>query len=175
MLTPTGRRATLALLFAGTLGACHARMGNGWDWNRMRSQPKYTPWGKSRFFRDGKAMQLAPAGTVSRESAADTADRGLGTDDAVLGASRFRIFCALCHGDRGDGVSVVASNMGSPRPPSLLSDSVRQVPPDRIDSVIDHGYGRMPALGPALSAADRRAVIAYLRDLQRQVPTRHAP
>ncbi|MGH7524975.1 MAG: c-type cytochrome [Gemmatimonadales bacterium] len=171
----TWRCACFTLLFVGSLGACHERMGKGWDWNRMRSQPKYTTWGKSGFFADGKAMQLPPAGTVSRESAADTADHGAGANDTVLGASRFRIFCALCHGDRGDGVSVVASNMEPPRPPSLLGDSVRRLSPDRIDSIIDHGYGRMPALSPALSAADRRAVITYLRELQRHAATPPAP
>lgn len=171
----TWRRAILAVLFSGSLGACHERIGTGWDWNRMRSQPKYVPWGKSGFFADGKAMQLPPAGTVSRESAGDLGESGPGAEDTILGASRFRIFCALCHGDRGDGVSVVASNMEPPRPPSLLVDSIRRLSAGRIDSLINRGNGRMPALGAALSAADRRAVIAYLRALQRHAATHQAP
>jgi mono/diheme cytochrome c family protein len=150
---------TIALL---ALAACRDRIGTGWDWNRMREQPKAVAYGPSAAFVNGMAMQAAPAGTVARE-----VDSALsGPVDIVRGADRFHIYCAVCHGERGDGQSIVASNMEPPRPPSLLSDSIRGFTAGHLDQVMIHGYGRMPGLGAVLTAEDRRAVRAYIARLQ---------
>jgi len=37
----------------------------GFDFERMRRQPKYLSYGESRFFPDGRAMRVPPAGTVA--------------------------------------------------------------------------------------------------------------
>jgi mono/diheme cytochrome c family protein len=146
-------------------GACSDRMGEGWDWNRMRTQPRYTPFDSSTFFADGKAMQAPPAGTIARESGNDGATPGAATLDD--GASRFDIFCAVCHGSSGNGESVVGSNMDPPKPPSLLSPAIRALSDAQLDAVITDGFGHMPSYAAELTPADRRAVIAYLRTLQR--------
>lgn len=174
--------AILAALVAGA-SACSDRVGSGWDWERMRVQPRYAPYGASAFYPDGKAMQAPPAGAVPREAVAraetDSADTTLlaATLLAAMpaaqldrGATRFHIFCAVCHGERGNGVSVVASNMDDPKPPSLLAASIRALSAARLYAVISDGFGQMPSYASELSAADRWAVIAYVRALQRSQP-----
>jgi mono/diheme cytochrome c family protein len=109
-------------------------------------------------------MQLPPAGTMSRE---------MGGAVTVLpaaamlarGSSQFRIYCAVCHGDRGDGVSVVAGNMDDPKPPSLIVPPVSALPVSEIVSVIASGMGPMPSFAQELSPADRAAVAEYVRTL----------
>lgn len=167
----------LAALAVAT-SACSDRVGQGWDWERMRSQPRYNGYGASAFFRDGKVMQAPPPGTMPHEAlgerARETAARAAAASPSAellrRGADRFHIFCAVCHGERGDGRSNVAANMDPPRPPSLLTAPMRELSSDSLHAVITRGSGRMPSYAPDLSVADRWAVEAYVRSLQLRQP-----
>jgi mono/diheme cytochrome c family protein len=155
----------LALSLALMLSACSERVGQGWDWKRMRLQRRYDAFGANAMFADGSAMRAPPVGTVARE----TLPTGMRPQtDLVRGASRYHIFCAVCHGERGDGVSIVASDMDDPKPPSLVASPARDLAPDKLFETITTGVGRMPPFASQLSAADRWQVIAYLAELQRR-------
>ena len=146
---------------------------------RMSEQPRYDVYESSRFFRNGMTMQASPAGTVSRGVVLDPV-RGTGRTPSggyaseaplpvtpstiALGRSRFRIYCAVCHGVNGDGQSVVASNMNERRPPSLRSPAIRALPPGFLYEVIRNGFGRMPSYASELPVDQRWAVVAYIRD-----------
>lgn len=158
------------------VSGCSERIGNGWDWNRMRTQPKYQPYRSSAFFADGKAMQLPPAGTVSRESGVVSA-APIAVNDRVIarGASQFHIYCAVCHGERGDGASIVALNMEQPRPPSLITPPVSLMPARVVATVIANGAGAMPPFAAELAPADRQAVAAYVGTLQSGAGVARAP
>jgi mono/diheme cytochrome c family protein len=151
------------------------------DFERMRVQQRYHLYGSSSVFANGQAMQAPPAGTVARETAADTGVIGTGvlrgaavtTIPIMLtaaqragGAKSFRIYCAVCHGSAGFGGSTVAENMGPPRPPSLRSARLVAAPPGYIFTVATHGLGRMPSYAPVLTATERWAVVAYIKQLQ---------
>ena len=171
-MTRTKRMGLSLAAMIVVASGCSDRIGKGWDWNRMRSQPRYEPYRDSKFFADGKAMQLPPTGTVSRESGEEAAIPIVVTDALIArGASRFRIYCAVCHGDRGDGVSIVASNMEQPRPPSLIVPPVSLMPASVIATVITNGAGTMPSFASELSHADRQAVAAYVGTLQSKTAT----
>lgn len=164
------RRLTLLVAALTALAACTDRMGRGWDWSRMREQPRYEPYGAGAAFADGKAMQAAPPGTVSRES--DDSAATLPTDLAAAalvarGGDRFAIYCAPCHGERGTGDGLVGVNMDPPRPPSLVDAPRSALGAGRIYSVVTQGFGRMPPFASQLAAADRWAVVAYVGALQR--------
>jgi mono/diheme cytochrome c family protein len=155
-----------------TTGACADRPSKHWDWERMRAQPRYEPYGASAYFADGMAMRVPPNGTVPRQvEMAGTDSLTVTTPTAAMlerGANRFHIFCAVCHGERADGVSIVARNMDDPKPPSLLTPRTRAFPPGQVAAIITLGVGRMPSYAAELSTADRWAVVAYLRELQRR-------
>lgn len=154
------------------IGACADRPSKHWDWERMRAQPRYEPYGASAYFADGMAMRAPPSGTVPRQAqmAANDSLAVNAPSSAMLarGATRFHIFCAVCHGERADGVSIVAHNMDAPKPPSLLTPRARGFPPSQVVAIITLGLGRMPSYAAELSTKDRWAVVAYLRDLQRR-------
>lgn len=151
------------------------------DLERMIDQRNVRPYAPSALFSDGRAMRPPPAGTISRarvvgeplltDGAADgrlAARIPLPVDRDLLerGRNRFDVFCAACHGLRGDGRSPVARNMDLRKPPSLLEQPVTDFPPGRIFQVISLGYGLMPSYAWALGVRDRWAAVAYLGALQ---------
>lgn len=159
--------AILAVVFGTVATACADRGDRGWDWNRMRKQPRYEPYGASSVFADGKVMQAPPAGTVSREAAVEPVSIKTIPASVRRGGNRFQIFCAACHGERGDGNSVVASNMDRPKPPSLLAEPARALSTEQLVAIVTNGFGRMPSFAAELSPTDREAVALYVKDLQR--------
>jgi len=165
VMQSTAQLALLAIVGA----ACSDRIGKGWEWERMRSQPRYEPYGPSTVFPNGMAMRSSPAGTIARESAPLTEPPwGAGQANMATvrrGASRFAIYCAVCHGTRGDGVSVVGSNMDPPRPPSLLAPPASTLSARDLVRVMTDGFGRMPSYAAELSAPERWAVAAYIATL----------
>jgi len=151
------------------------------DFERMRLQQRYDLYGRSGVFANRSSMQAPPAGTVTRESVQDTGVVGTGSSDGrpietvpialtaetiVLGERKFRIYCAVCHGEGGFGGSIVAENMGRPRPPSLRSDSMLARPDGYIFDVATHGKGRMPSYAVELTPTERWAIVGYIRLLQ---------
>ena len=173
------------MLLALGLGGCRGQPRVDQALQRMREQPRYDPYERSGFFANGAAMQPPPEGTIARERVLDrrlatgrSSDGSLLAEVPVLvtadllarGRSRFEIFCAACHGVGGYGGSVVAYNMVERRPPSLRQPELRSMPAGYFYNVIQSGLGRMPSYAAELPVADRWAVVAYLRQLQRSGP-----
>lgn len=153
----------------------------GFDFERMLDQHKYEAYERSSAFADGMVMRTPPEGTIARESVLGPPELLDGARDGVdverlpvpltrellvRGQERFRIFCATCHGELGDGRSQVAENMTLRPPPSLHEPRLRAYPPGRLFRVVSRGYGLMPSYAPELSLADRWAVVAYVQALQ---------
>lgn len=156
------------LLIAGlVLAGCSEKIGRGWDWNRMRTQPKYQPYGASDFFRNGLAMRVPPAGTVARDAAVAVWPVQSGPAVLTAGAHVFQVYCSVCHGEAANGESIVASNMIGFKPPSLLTDAVRALPDSIIYTVVTNGLGHMPAFSGTLSVRERQEVAVYVAHLAR--------
>jgi mono/diheme cytochrome c family protein len=146
----------------------------------MYSQNKYTPLAPAQTWPDGRSARPLTAGTVpySAGTAAGTSSgvRGEETplqkdhaDDSLVnlqrGQQRYDIFCAPCHGVAGDGDGYIVRR-GFPKPPSYHIDRLRSVPDAYLEQVIDHGDGVMYGYGDRIDAADRWAIVGYLRALQ---------
>jgi mono/diheme cytochrome c family protein len=182
--------ATLAIgcvLLASAMSACtkSSERERG-DFERMRIQQRDEPYAATGRRASEERMRQPPAGTMSVESEADTGAIGSGMSagqpvaavplditPALLATGRddFHVYCAVCHGAGGFGGSIVAANMGAPRPPSLRSAAVRALPAGYVFTVATHGIGRMPPYAPQLTARERWAVVAYLEELQRATST----
>jgi mono/diheme cytochrome c family protein len=78
----------------------------------------------------------------------------------------FNNSCIVCHGPGGEGDGTVESH-GYPRPPSLMSEKVRNYTDGRIFNIVSMGQNIMPSYAAQFSQSDRWAVIHYLRALQR--------
>jgi mono/diheme cytochrome c family protein len=82
------------------------------------------------------------------------------------GQQRFNITCAMCHGAAaaGDGIT---KKYGLTTVVSLQDERIRKMSDGEIFNTITHGKNTMLAYGPTVIVADRWAIIAYLRALQR--------
>ena len=135
----------------------------------MSDQKKLAEWERSSIFRNGRVLQAPAAGSVSREQ--DTGNLLIEKPPMTLalvkrGHERFNIFCSECHGYGGDADGMVVQR-GFPRPPSFHEAQLVAAPDAYFVDVITHGHGVMYSYADRVPPADRWAIAAYIRALQR--------
>lgn len=161
-----------------------------WLFPGMKEQPKLVQQTASKFFADGRSDREAPAGTVA--SSFGPAGQPLKDDDFLYlgktadgsfargfpktlkvdmkllerGRDRFTIYCSPCHGAVGDG-NGITKKYGMGATPSYHDDRLRKMAEGEIFNTITNGKGQMNPYADKLKPADRWAVIAYVRALQR--------
>jgi mono/diheme cytochrome c family protein len=161
----------------------------------MDNQPKFRAQHASPLFADGRAMRRRVEGTVARGGlqADEHYERGLRGDawaadfplqvrvDMALlqrGRERYEIYCLPCHGAAGYGDGMVNKratelmNLGTNgttwvQPKSIHDADVREQPVGQLYNSIANGVRTMPAYGPQIPVADRWAIVAYVRALQK--------
>ncbi|MGI4747114.1 MAG: c-type cytochrome [Janthinobacterium lividum] len=141
----------------------------------MYSQGKAKTWDASKFFPNQQSMREPPDGAVPVEEANPDVAQPPSATQAMLerGEQRFNIFCAPCHARTGEGDGMIVQR-GFPHPPSFNGDRLRQASAQHFYDVITNGYGVMYSYGERVTSADRWAVIAYIRALQRSQGTPEA-
>ena len=82
------------------------------------------------------------------------------------GQERFNITCAMCHGETAAG-NGITKQYGLATVVSLQDERIRKMSDGEIFNTITNGKNTMMAYGPNIIVADRWAIIAYLRALQR--------
>jgi mono/diheme cytochrome c family protein len=146
----------------------------------MYDQPKFKPFAANTFYPDKASSRPLVEGTVPRGSLIDDELLASGKINGKLadlfpfpvtratvmrGQDRFNTFCSPCHGRLADGGGMIVAR-GFPRPPSLLSDSLRVEPAGFFFDVMTNGFGRMYSYARSVPVGDRWAIVAYLRSLQ---------
>ena len=79
------------------------------------------------------------------------------------GEALYRTYCALCHGDGGDGDGELARHYR--RMPPLTAPHVLNYPDGFVYAIVREGGRNMPRFGDALSVDERWALIHYLGTL----------
>jgi mono/diheme cytochrome c family protein len=82
------------------------------------------------------------------------------------GQQRFNITCAMCHGATAAG-NGITKQYGLATVVTLQDERIRKMSDGEIFNTITNGKNTMMAYGPNIIVADRWAIIAYLRALQR--------
>lgn len=147
----------------------------------MDFQEKFEPQEANPMFADGRAMRPPVAGTVARGflredtrfyegreadgSYVDTLPVALTTDLLHRGRDRYNIYCAPCHGEAGDGRGIVVER-GFVPPPNFGAQTVRDMQDGYLYEVIKNGVRTMPSYAQQVAAADRWAIVSYIRALQ---------
>lgn len=185
----------LLLIFGVTIIAVMVVAGKRGDMSRrppielfpdMDRQPKLRPQAANSFFQDGLSSQQPIAGTIARGSAwqdsPENTGRIPGTTNFVAtipvpvtqqllarGQQRFNINCAPCHGSQGDGKGIT-SKFGMTVIADLHDVQARKVPQQsdgELFNTISNGKLLMQGYAANVTIADRWAIIAYVRALQR--------
>lgn len=150
----------------------------------MDSQEKFEPQEANPFFADTRAMRAPVTGTVARGFLKEDARfyRGRKADGSFVtgnpvaltmdfmrrGQDRYEIFCAVCHGLVGDGRGIIMTgNYGFVPAPTYHSELVRDQPDGYFYDVIVNGIRTMSGYAQQIPVADRWAIVAYVRALQR--------
>jgi mono/diheme cytochrome c family protein len=149
----------------------------------MDDQPKVLPQTASDFFFDGASMREPVPGTVPigglKEDAAFFTGKGpegqfvatipVTVDEALLerGRQRYVIYCQPCHDARGDGKGILFQR-GSVPTASFHQEKILKYADGQIFDVITNGFGLMAGYRWPIHPADRWAIVAYVRELQRE-------
>jgi mono/diheme cytochrome c family protein len=155
----------------------------------MDNQPKVRPQAASNFFRNGAAMREPVAGTIAvgslREDTAFytgmqpdgqfVATSPVTVDEALQarGRARYRIYCEPCHDARGDGRGILFQRANVPTA-SLHQEKILKYADGELFEIITNGRGLMSGYRWPIPPADRWAIIAYVRELERQRQARTA-
>jgi hypothetical protein len=153
-------------------------------WDDMKHQQKFKAQAPIvGIFADGRSNRLAPADTVARghlRQEASVVDTGIENgmyvgkmpvpvtmDLLKQGQTKFNIYCAPCHDQTGMGKGIVPTRVPTWQPSNLTEDRVVQFADGDIFNVITNGRRTMPAYQYQITIADRWAIVAYVRVLQR--------
>lgn len=184
------RQSNLILPFAAAAFALLGCRGQISDKNPlfikhgMEFQPRLNAYEGDTFFADGRNMRTPPAGTVARgllKAEDDYWRGGPDTGEAIQkipfavtaeimdrGQERFKIYCSPCHGQTGIGNGIVVQKGYLP-PPNFSDSRLLEVTDGYIYRAISNGIRNMPSYGKQIPEADRWAIVAYVRALQRSM------
>jgi mono/diheme cytochrome c family protein len=148
----------------------------------MDDQPKVLPQTASTFFYNGSAMREPIPGTIPigglKEDGAFFTGKGpdgqfvatipVTVDDALLerGRQRYAIYCQPCHDARGDGKGILFQRANVPTA-TFHQEKIQKYPDGQIFDIMSNGQGLMPAYRWPIPPADRWAIIAHIRELER--------
>jgi mono/diheme cytochrome c family protein len=148
----------------------------------MYNQPRYETYEASSLFSDGTSSRLLVEGTVPRgwlredrayvtgsvDDSTFVAELPFQLSEEILrrGQERYGIYCAVCHDAAGTGRGMVVRR-GYKQPPSFHIDRLRQEEVGYFYDVISRGFATMPSYASQIPSADRWAIVAWVRALQR--------
>jgi mono/diheme cytochrome c family protein len=192
-LSPRSRFAMVLVLAGAGLVGCRGTTSPNPPIHpnlNMDFQERFEEQEANPFFADEAAMRQPVLGTVARGRLRTTAEAPVLMGRTAAGAyvdripapvtldllqrgqQRYTIFCSTCHGIAGDGRGIVmvgnaGQGFGFTPAPTYHSEYLQGVPDGYLFEVITNGVRTMPSYAQQIPPADRWAVVAYIRALQR--------
>jgi hypothetical protein len=155
----------------------------------MDDQPKVRSQTASTFFFNGASMREPVPGTIPvgglKEDTAFFTGKGadgqfvatipVPVDEPLLerGRQRYEIYCQPCHDARGDGRGILFQRANVPTA-SYHEEKFLKYADGQIFDVITNGTGLMAGYRWPIPPADRWAIVAHVRELQRERQARAA-
>ena len=185
-IRPRMKRISLLLGIAIILGGCRGSLKEDPPIHinpNMDAMERFEAQEANPFFEDGRAMRPPVPGTVARgmlrEDVAFHTGRNADGDYVQImpveytvefanrGRERYDIYCSVCHGVAGDGQGIVMTGGYGFVPIGFHNDRLRTIEDGYLYEVITQGVRSMPAYAQQIPIADRWAIVAYVRALQR--------
>ncbi len=147
----------------------------------MDSQDKFKAQSVNSFFADSSAMRLPVEGTIAQNKYFGDSKYNSGKDidgnfidnPELLtvelinrGGERFNIYCAVCHGIKGDGRGNITKYKYPIPPTSFQQEWLIEKKDGHYYNVITNGIRTMPSYKHQIPVKDRWAIISYVRKLQ---------
>lgn len=171
------------LAFLALISCDYDRRTTGWDYaGDMINSQAYETYAPNPVFADGKTMQPPVKGTIprgfmpyiyqktdeDRALAAQTLENPLeiAPENLEQGKVAYQVYCAICHGDKGDGQGkLFVSKKYNYPPASLISEKMRANQEADIYHVITVGWGIMGEHGSMISPDDRWKIAMYVKQV----------
>lgn len=151
----------------------------------MKHSVPYDTFAPNPVTRDGKTLQAPVAGTLPRgvmpyhyttspEDAAKAKETvnplPVTPENVARGKKLYGVFCAVCHGENGDGNGPVSAKYI--KPPSFGDAFMGNMSQGWIFHVITHGNAKiMPSYGSQIDPEDRWKITQYIaQELQKKKP-----
>jgi mono/diheme cytochrome c family protein len=149
----------------------------------MKRQPKLRPQKPNAFFADQMSSRLPVPGTLAREAPFEDLPLYTGTlpgstnfvetnplpitaELLARGRERFTVFCSPCHSAAGDG-NGITTKYGMLRAGNYHEARLVRMADGEIFNTITKGKNQMSSYASQVPVADRWAIVAYVRALQR--------
>jgi len=183
-------RAAIAVAAVAAMAGCRGGISEDPPFHLipdMDDQPKFKAQAANEFFSDGRAMRPLVDGTLAQGQFHE--DEGPYTgknpdgsflsrvpyavDEKLLarGEERFNIYCSPCHDKTGSGAGLVVKRptpeRSYPTPINLASEHTRSLRDGEIFDIVSNGVRNMPSYRTQVPAADRWAIVTWVRVLQR--------
>ena len=134
-------------------------------------------------FADGKVAREPVPGTIARghvpyyfedtEEDRKRAGRELvnpfnAMHDQVIEEAKnnYTIYCAVCHGDKGDGQGTIVKSGKFPPPPSYFREDILALPEGQMFHSIHYGKNLMGSYAGQLTKEERWQVVSYIKQMQ---------
>jgi len=82
------------------------------------------------------------------------------------GKKLFNIYCAICHGEKGDGQGTLPGTGKFPNPPSFYSEALLNKPEGQYYHSVMYGRNMMGSYALQLDHKERWMVLTYVKKLQ---------
>jgi mono/diheme cytochrome c family protein len=185
--------ALLGMSLLPVLVGCDSGLPAGrtphWEFNfiDMGDQPKLKPQRRDLFGSRPTGVLKPPMGAIATD---ETPYPYAQKDGEAAGAARknplpgtpktlahgqfvFENVCITCHGAKAAGDGLLTSVF--PKPPSLMTQKLRDWSDGRIFHLPMRGQGSMPSQARQIDARDIWSVVHYIRKLQRELPVAPPP
>lgn len=98
-------------------------------------------------------------------------------EDEITGQGKylFEIFCAVCHGEAGDGQGHLVQIEKYPPPPSYFRDDILILPEGKRYHSVMYGKGLMGSYATQISHRERWLILEYVQHLQNEYIAKNAP
>ena len=149
----------------------------------MDSQDKFKAQSVNTFFADSSAMRMPIKGTIAKSDYFGNTELLSGKDELGnfvanpellspelinRGGDRFNIYCAVCHGTKGDGQGIIVKYQYPIPPTNFHQDWLIERPDGYYYDVITNGIRTMPSYKHQIPVKDRWAIVSYVRKLQEE-------
>jgi len=147
----------------------------------MDSQDKFKAQSINTFFADSSAMRLPIDGTIAQRkyfgnneylTGKNVSGNFINNPELLTvelinrGQERFNIYCAVCHGYRGDGKGNITKYKYPIPPTSFHQDWLIEKKDGHYFDVVTNGIRTMPSYKHQIPVEDRWAIVSYVRKLQ---------
>ena len=109
----------------------------------------------------GRVVRIAMVPAAALFGLVLLAAQSLSQQDPPAGEKLYRNYCAVCHGEKGDGKGIAAPSFGGKIADFTNPDYWKKTDDRKIVNVILKGQGRMPA--QPVSPEEARAIVDHMK------------